>query len=449
MQKWSIFSIVVLCQIALLIYFRDAVFFWDTIQFAGMHASHFYENGFSFFLSQEMDSGHPPLFGNILALAWTLFGKSLIVSHFFMLPFLILNLFLALKIGEYFTPERPWLFMLLMFVCPYYLGHSILVSPDLVLISGFLMSLYAIAERKISLAYIAAILLCLISMRGCMIAAAFLIFICLKNRKEIRSHWNIILPFIVGLALFGLYQIAHYIHTDWIGFHEDSPWKNSFRLMSFKGIIMNTIVFIWRCIDYAIIFLVILFAAAIYKGHRVNRSLVFIFCLIAFVFFIVIVPFNGLLNHRYFLPLILLFLLMLSQIDWFKYNWLCLAVTLVLGAGNLLIYPKHIAQGWDSTLAHVPFYKVEKEMHDYLIESGIPAEEIGTAFPLKKDRTYISLEDTNFRYKDYDFKTDQYILYASVMNSFSDFELESLFEHWKQKKRIENGRIEIILFEKK
>jgi len=193
MVKWSIFSIVTILQVLLIVYFKDIMFFWDTVQFAGMHGSYFYENGFGLFLPQELDSGHPPLFGNFIAFAWKLFGKTLVVSHFLMIPFLILNLFLALKIGEYFNPETPWLFMLLMFACPFYIGHSILVSPDILLVSGFLLCLYAIAGKNSLLAYLGAILLCLISIRGCMLAFAFLTFVILRNRKELRNQLHMIL----------------------------------------------------------------------------------------------------------------------------------------------------------------------------------------------------------------------------------------------------------------
>jgi len=449
MQKWSIFSIVLIIQILLVFYFKDAVFFWDTVQFAGMHGSYFFENGFSLFLPQEMDSGHPPLFGNFLALSWKLFGKSLQVSHFVMLPFLILNLFLALKIGEYFSPKRSWLFMVLMFVCPYYLGHSILVSPDIILISAFLLCLYAIVEEEASYAYIGATLLCLISMRGCMLAAGFLLFIIIRNRKDLKSQLRLMLPFVLGLGLFVLYQIAHYLYADWIGFHADSPWNESFSIIDLKGFVFNSILFLWRCLDYGLVLLLILLSIAVYNGYRPNRNLVFLFLIIGIIFFVVTVPFSGLMNHRYFLPMILLFLLLCSQIDWLQKNWLTALVVLLLFAGNFLIYPKHIAQGWDSTLAHAPFYTLESQMQSYIVEEGLDPETIGTAFPLKKHRKFIDLKESNMKYQDYDLNAHTYILYSTIMNSFSDEELENLFKYWTKKKRFSAAGIEMILFEKK
>ena len=62
-------------------------FFWDTVQLASKHAHHFYENGLRWTpLPPEIDSGHPPVFGYYLALAWTCFGKTLPASHCAMPP---------------------------------------------------------------------------------------------------------------------------------------------------------------------------------------------------------------------------------------------------------------------------------------------------------------------------------------------------------------------------
>lgn len=450
MAKWSIFSIVLILQLLLVVMYQDAPFFWDTIQFAGMHGSYFFENGFSFFLPEHLDSGHPPLFGNLLALTWSIFGKTLMVSHFFMLPFLVLNLFLALKIGEYFTPESPWMFMLLMFVCPFYLGHSILVSPDIILVSGFLLCMYAIIKNSRVSALFGAILLCLISMRGFMVASAFLLFILIKNRNNLRAHFKILTPFFIGILLFVLYQIAHYYNAEWVGFHSDSPWQQSFSFPGVKGLVLNTVVFIWRCLDYGVGALLIAFAVLIYNGQRPNRNLFLLFALLISIMFFATVPFTGLMNHRYFLPIILVFLLMFSQLKIFGNTYLPYVMILLLFAGNFLIYPKHIAQGWDSTLAHIHYYDLEKDMHNYIEELGLDRNEIGTAFPLKNERKYMTLvEGENLKYHDYDLSRHQYIVYSNVMNSFSDLELETLFNTWTKKKQLKTAGVEMILFEKK
>jgi len=171
--------------------------------------------------------------------------------------------------------------------------------------------------------------------------------------------------------------------------------------------------------------------------------------LIIIIFYVVTVPFNGLMNHRYFLPIILLFLLLFSELEWLNKNWLTIGVVALLFCGNFLIYPKHIAQGWDSTLAHASFYSLETDMHNYILKQNLDHSTIGAAFPLKKDRKYLSLEEGGIIYQDYDMQKHKYILYATVMNSFSDEELENLFTYWTKKKQFRKLGSEIILFEKK
>ena len=77
----------------------DHSFFWDTVQLASKHAHWYYENNFHYlFLPETINSGHPPLFGMYLAVCWQLLGKSLIVSHFSMLPFLLAIIVLLLSL---------------------------------------------------------------------------------------------------------------------------------------------------------------------------------------------------------------------------------------------------------------------------------------------------------------------------------------------------------------
>jgi len=155
------------------------------------------------------------------------------------------------------------------------------------------------------------------------------------------------------------------------------------------------------------------------------------------------------MNHRYFLPIILLFLLMFSELKFSSKTWLPYVFVVVLFAGNFLIYPRHIAQGWDSTLAHTPFYNLEEEMNNYIVESGINLNEIGTAFPLKKKREFLTLKESSIEYQNYDMNRHRYILYSNIMNSYDDLELDNLFKYWTKIKVLKKGRIEVILFEKK
>ena len=129
---------------------KDHPFFWDTVQLGSKQAHFFYENGFSsFILPVEIDSGHPPFFGAYLALMWQLFGKTLAVSHFAMLPFLLGNVYLLSKMAEWLRPDhRPSWLLLFAFADPVLASQSILVSPDIALVFFFLLGLCGILKNR-------------------------------------------------------------------------------------------------------------------------------------------------------------------------------------------------------------------------------------------------------------------------------------------------------------
>ena len=57
------------------------------------------------------------------------------------------------------------------------------------------------------------------------------------------------------------------------------------------------------------------------------------------------------------------------------------------------MYPNKIAQGWDASLAHLPFYSLQLEMNDYLDANEIPYHEVGAAFPVLGNHTIIFMEE--------------------------------------------------------
>ena len=63
-------------------------FFWDSILTSSV-AQWFYDNGIQQGIAPIIwDAGHPTFFQIYLSLTWKIFGKSLMVSHISMLPFL-------------------------------------------------------------------------------------------------------------------------------------------------------------------------------------------------------------------------------------------------------------------------------------------------------------------------------------------------------------------------
>ncbi|MBK8112814.1 MAG: hypothetical protein IPK46_22180 [Saprospiraceae bacterium] len=80
---WGKASLVfwILVYLVLVLLSLDHIFFWDTVQLASKQAHHFYEGSmFDFLLPDDIDSGHLPFMGWMLAWAWKILGKTLWIS---------------------------------------------------------------------------------------------------------------------------------------------------------------------------------------------------------------------------------------------------------------------------------------------------------------------------------------------------------------------------------
>jgi len=434
MKAWICFAGLSFITALLVWWSKDFIFFWDTVQFAGKHGLWYYEQGLFGLLPTDLDSGHPPLFGIYQALLWTIFGKQLAVSSLSMLPFLLLNIYFAILIGKTVLGEKFWLFPVAMVSSPFYLGHSILVSPDLILISGFLMAFHGILAHKRRYIYLGTVLLCLISLRGIAITAALFIYQIIKlyNQGEKRSlsFRKSLQLFAPAFFLFVLYQCYHWYKTTWIGFHDDSPWSPSFAIINLKSLFRNCIVFGWRLVDYGMLIAYLLLAYFVLIKKKKHPLLSLLIPLL-FIFATLTLPFSGLLNHRYFIPI--QFVVLLIVLDYLRSYKLIysLIVVSILAMGNLIIYPDKIAQGWDTTAAHWPFYKLE-----------------GTAFPIRSPRKFLDLTSNDPGYHEHNLSTDKYILYSNIMNEFSDEELDALKE-WTVVKEYSGRGIKVVLYENK
>ena len=56
-------------------------------------------------------------------------------------------------------------------------------------------------------------------------------------------------------------------------------------------------------------------------------------------------------------------------------------IFLTLLTGNLWVYPKKIAQGWDATLGHIPYHSLRIEAIDYLNNQKIDITNVASFFP--------------------------------------------------------------------
>ncbi len=454
--------------LVLLTYFvKDHAFFWDTVQLASKQAHWYFDNDFRyFFLPQEIDSGHPPFFGMLLALIWKIFGKTLWISHFLMLPFLLGIVFFVHQLGEYFLGKENAGYLLLLIVLdPFLLGQSILVSPDIVLVFGWLMALWSVIYERRFLLIFTCMLLAAISMRGMMVVFSVFLFDAYRlynSDWSWRTYWKTFLSYVPAGIFALLFLFFHYKHTGWIGYHEGSSWAPLFERVSVQGFLRNIGLLGWRLLDFGRLFLWIIIGIGVLKIWKrgigltsQNKELMALFIATLLVLTPSMLLHKGLMAHRYLLPVVLIIdfiavaiLFKLELKPAFK-KMAYIVMLLALFTGNFWVYPKHVAQGWDSALAHYPYYELRNKMIHYIDENQIPIEVVGTEFPMIGKMEFIDLNSREIGFHKKDFEKDMYILYSNVFNDFSDEELSKLETDFDVQKAFYSGQLCMILYKRK
>ena len=463
----------------------DHAFFWDTVQLGSKHAHWYYEQQFqSFFLPESINSGHPPLFGLYLAFCWSLFGKTLLVSHFSILPFLWGIIWLLFEIGTYFSNAKCAKFLLLLvLIDPFFAGQSILVSPDIILAFAFLLTIHGILKEKIFLIILATTLLGLISMRGMMVTFSLYLWWCfitifpqkdtpISIQKSIAISIKNLLPFLPAGLIASSFLIAHYLHFGWLGYHANSPWADSFDSVNFIGFLKNIGILGWRFLDFGRIFLLGGLGWLLWKTYPTGAyrfssihpdndqsfkvlKLVSLVLILSLILTPSLLLHTGLLSHRYLLPItlsitFLFYHLCFQMLSNPKIQKVIFNIALIgLLTGNLWIYPKHIAQGWDVTLAHLPYYSLRQKMIRYMKEEQIAPATVGTVFPNIGPYEIYDLNEQQVGFVKKDFATNQYFFYSTVFNDVSDAAFLALAANWEIVKKFDSFGIEVVLYKKK
>ncbi len=439
---------------------RDFPFFWDTIQLASKQATHIYQTG-SLILPDRIDSGHPPGFGAYLALWWSVAGRSLWVSHLAMVPWVMLVVYQLGRLSYRLLPGRwVWLpLFLLVLAEPFLLGQLLLISPDVVLVGAFLLVFNGILSGRRWPRLIGTLLLAVISTRGMLVGAGLFVTDLLLNgglmrwiegrtlarKDKLLRAGRLLLPYLPGGLIGLLYLITHFALKGWIGHHPDSPWAPSFGWAGPAGLVRNGGILIWRLFDFGRIFLWMVLPIALISLRRSHRGewreqltpLIPVgigFIVFALLIGLTILPFQGLMNARYLLPVVLCFdllvgLALLKLIPTPLLRRISfLTAFLFFATGNFWRYTAATAQSWDSTPLHAACYAQDRAAVAYLDSAGIALDSVATVFPFTGplDDRYLNGRTDGFG--DYhQSPTLPYLYYSSVTNDYPDEVLDGFF----------------------
>jgi hypothetical protein len=166
-----------------------------------------------------------------------------------------------------------------------------------------------------------------------------------------------------------------------------------------------------------------------------------------------IIWFNNLVAHRYLLPVFLAFSLLALYLlySFISSNRIKTIVSIIwligLISGNFWVYPDKVAQGWDSTLAHLPYYELRSEMIGYLNSNNINIEEVGSDFPMTGKFKYLDLSGNQIEFPEKDLDDQKFVLYSNIFNDFSDEQIDELSLKWQVVHKIQKCQIFMVLYQ--
>ncbi|QAA82918.1 hypothetical protein EI546_14860 [Aequorivita sp. H23M31] len=457
-----------LLSILIVLFSLNIGMFWDNVLFASKMGNPLFENGILRWdlLPLDSDPGHPPFLATILAFGWTLFGKSLAVSHWMMLPFIFGLLWQIAFFVRFFVKEKSlqiWAFLLVV-ADPTLLSQLVLVNPEIIQLFFFFLALNGVLKNNLYLKIVGLAFLGIVSYRGMMLCfGIFLIdflihlFVNKRNIKSFFTKRNIIV-YILAATPAIIYLSWRLLTKGWISSHPEENWGNAWHFETtydfIKNLLRNALVLIHRFLDFGRIvpFLFIVFTVYIKRKSIRWKKIVPI---IIIVFFSTIVIYttslliNNAMGHRYYIPsflaLALLSFLLLKHYKFKKLLYLGLLGSLLLG--NFIIYPDNISQGWDASLAHIPYWNLREDAIDYMDANQIPIPKSASFFP---NRTTIDDIDLNGDMRSFIEFTgeEEFVFYSNVYN-ISDEDLDALTREYQKLKSFEKFNVRIDIMHKK
>ncbi len=438
--------------------------FWDNVLFTSKIGNHLYEtNVFNWYLPDSIDNAHPPTLGFLVAILWKLFGHHLWVSHLVLIPFTIGLFYQLFKFTAFYTkPKYLTIYAFILIIAdPTLFTQLVIVSPEVIQLFFFFLAINSILYQNYYLKIIGLFFLSIISYRGMMLCAGIFIFEVLNNyiidKKKIKSLLNskFIISYVIGSIPALLYLTWRLIVKGWIFTHPNSPWVEFSKFASFKEFFRNIIVLIHRYNDFGRVFIFVLIIYSILRFYKTIfteqiKQLLLLAMTSVFVIIIASLIMTNAFGHRYFIAsyIVLALLSFIILIKFYKRKKIIYTLLLVgLISGNLWIYPRNISQGWDATLAHLPYYDLRTEAINYLNKNNIEIEDVGTFFPNLTSLDNVDLSGDMRSFTHFNGQND-YLFYSNVYN-LTDEEYEIIDTKYTLVKQFNKYNIHVNIYKLK
>jgi len=436
--------------------------FWDNVLFASKMGNQLYYNSiFDWTMPDAFDPGHPPFLGFLLTVSWKLLGHHLWVNHLVILPFTIGFFYQLFRFISCFidTIQLQFLAFLLIIIDPTISTAFVLVNPEIIIIFFFFLAVNGILFKSKTQKLIGLLFLSIVTFRSMMLFGGIFLFeICnnlLLEKKKIKSVLNIkfLSLYILGSLPGVLFVIWRLSTKGWLQTHPNSPWASYWHFVDFEFFIRNSIVLIWRYVDFGRIFIflfllisIFLFGKKIIQSKKNKKLLLLAISSVFFIVVTVLIATNA-FGHRYFIVSYIAFFLLAFRVlqeFYIKKRIIYLLLCIGLLTGNLWVYPKNISQGWNATLGHLPYHSLRLEAVDYLNKNNISIEEVASFFPNYNILDYIDFKGDKRSFPEFD-GTNKYVFYASVYN-LTDEEQKTLANHYSVLKQFHKFNTTIKIF---
>ena len=452
----------VLLSVLIFILSKNFGMFDDDILFGSKMGNHLYNNSLlNWSMPITFDPGHPPFLATILAIFWHIFGHELWVSHLAMMPFTI-GFFIQLhKFISYFIKETKLQFFAFFLVLadPTLATCLALVTIEIITLFFFFLTVNSLLFNQKKIQFIGLFFLSIVSFRSMMLFAGICLFEVLYRKfsqketlKKIITLKFIIFYVTASLPAF-IYVGWRLLHKGWLQTHTNSPWKSLWHFADFNYFVRNSVVLIWRYLDFGRVFIILLIIISfIIYGKKIiantkNKLLLMLaFSSVVFIISTILIVTNT-VGIRYFITsyICLNLFAFLLIIHFYKHKKIVFSILFLgLFTGNLWIYPKPISTAFRATLGHVPYHSLRLEAIDYLNTSKIDIENVASFFP-----NYTTLDLIDFSGDQRSFLkftgVEKYVFYSNVYN-LSEEELKSLENNYTILKEFNNFNINIKIY---
>jgi len=435
-------------------------FFWDNVSISE-YICFYNDNSFNSFIPPAItDFGAPTLNAFYLAVMCSIFGKSLVVCHLAIIPFVLGILWEIKNISaKFIKPEFLGFVYLIVLFDPAFSTQIVLMSYDIFLLYFSLLAVRTLLEEKHLKYSISLLFLSTLSFRALFFIFSLVIIHVIIITID-KKRWPGLKDFFVyipAIALSLFWFIFHYIKTGWVILN---PTNLVHLSMNHGEMILRQFVFIlWKLADSGRIILWLFLIIGIftfYKKLKLNSNIKELLTLLFIplgINCLIMVFLSNPVGHKYFLiTFVFLSITTVVCLQEIKSQTargtLITLIIIFLFTGNFIIYPQKYGNAWETSLKVIPYFKMEKEFAHYVKQQNIKPSEVFSFYPLTNNHKFTDFSE-DFKYSDAEgtpLKECQYFILSNIYNIKNPDKIRDTIQNWQLLKSSRKGQVSMALY---